>query len=1562
MALVGFQTGAIAYPNVPFYEDFTYTEGANLNGVNGWKIYSSGPGVGVLGSEYHGWQGWPGGAATASNGDGQLAGISLLKTVGDYTAQPGVGWPTSTGLYDKAPVVTVRYLYEPATGFTHAPAPTAWSKYNNMFSNSRWHYETRASYYTMMTSVRFFVKADGRISAYDGHRIKHLTHTPITARTAITVTADYINRTWSLWLGDQQVVTNFALFRTHKNTDMKHDGWFKDYDGLKEFGFIDATTNSATRIDNVRVFEGTRAARTLPFIENFETRTVGGQTITMSPGNLNGQNFWFSNGATVATAAQSTDAASSGVQGAQVSAGKECFQLFLDGRTEVWSDFWMKPMHSGSGDVVVDAGGGDAVFQIDTAGNIRAYNGASASIVATVNPAQWTRFTVQTVYATRTWALLINGVSAVSGLAFRQVETGDSYQEFRVSATGTAVSYVDDISLSLSTPFLKPTVSFQTSFVSVGENASLVTVTAVLDRAYGSQVKVDYQLVAGGSATSGADFVLSNGTLTFAPGETTKSFSFTVVDDPDNEEDESFTLKLVNPVNATLGAITQRTYTIQSDTKDWKNVPFYESFEARANGSLNGQRGWTSHLVDVQGATKYLGAQAALGNRTGSQLAHPFTNEVKRVVSQWRAIPVFAQQPPTPPAGSTFAFYVNASGRIVAYNGSSPVTMGAAVTLVAGQWAYFVVSTDHNTKTWSLKVNGIVLGTGLNFYSSESTSYREFGVVGPVTLDELSIGYDTATPPENLAALALNARVILTWNASQGAQTYNVKRATSPGGTYTTIGNTAATTYTDHTAANNTTYYYTVSAVNGSGEGSPSTAVSGIPRAAVTGVTATSGIGYVNLAWDAFAGATGYIVRRSSSATGPYTDIATPAGSTYSDTAVVNGTVYYYLVAAQTPGYVSTDSAQVVGTPNLRTIFYDSFESPDISGRPERAVPGWKTTLRSGANDPRAGLWDENSTSMVTPFGVQAAYVWNDRMITTTNIFEQVREGVTYTLTFNAAAEFGQGGILYKVELMGGTTVLDSAQAGWTVTTYDFSDRSEKIEFTVPSGHAAIGQPLGIRLRYESGDWHYVIGYDNVRLAADEEAPPVLPSPMTFASAPMANSSISAVMSASPTTSGVTPITYWFENVETAANSGWISGLSWTHTNLKPGASYGYRVKARDVYGNESAWSAVASTTPLDSVVGLPEVGLGGGPSSYQQDAATLRGELLSGGAALAVICWGTTDAGTSGTGAWPNRVTIGAVYSGQAFSTNISGLSQSTTYHYRVYAVNAAGEDWSEAASFTTPGPANVITGTSGGNDSWNTGANWTYGHAPTGTEAAVVQAGVTAKVNNAATLSYSGGLTLGINSTLQVGSGIATGNSNALGSGAIVMNSGSVIISSYGLGTYTFTQPFVLAGNATIWGAISNVNNNTTKTFTGGISGSGRLTYNGANNSTFVISTSNPSWTGGFQSADPENEKHQVKAAANGAFGTGDVKINQNCSLQIQAGLGDAIGNSAALHLTGASSPTFSAKLVLDSNETVNQLWIDGIQQPAGDYNSSETWLNGSGILTVLRGPAVPTLILFR
>ena len=61
----------------------------------------------------------------------------------------------------------------------------------------------------------------------------------------------------------------------------------------------------------------------------------------------------------------------------------------------------------------------------------------------------------------------------------------------------------------------------------------------------------------------------------------------------------------------------------------------------------------------------------------------------------------------------------------------------------------------------------------------------------------------------------------LEWTAN-GAESYNVKRATSPGGPYATIANVKGTSYSDNTVTNGTTYYYVVSAVNQAGESSNS--------------------------------------------------------------------------------------------------------------------------------------------------------------------------------------------------------------------------------------------------------------------------------------------------------------------------------------------------------------------------------------------------------------------------------------------------------------------------------------------------------------------------------------------------------------------------------------------------------------------------------------------------------------------------------------------------------------------------------------------------------------------
>ncbi len=102
--------------------------------------------------------------------------------------------------------------------------------------------------------------------------------------------------------------------------------------------------------------------------------------------------------------------------------------------------------------------------------------------------------------------------------------------------------------------------------------------------------------------------------------------------------------------------------------------------------------------------------------------------------------------------------------------------------------------------------------------------------------------------PTGLSATAGNAQVALSWTVSTGATSYNIKRATVSGGPYTTIATgVSATSYTDTTAANGTTYYYVVSAVNTSGESANSAQVSATPSAP-TGPPAPTG--FFPAQWD----------------------------------------------------------------------------------------------------------------------------------------------------------------------------------------------------------------------------------------------------------------------------------------------------------------------------------------------------------------------------------------------------------------------------------------------------------------------------------------------------------------------------------------------------------------------------------------------------------------------------------------------------------------------------------------------------------------------------------------
>ncbi len=93
------------------------------------------------------------------------------------------------------------------------------------------------------------------------------------------------------------------------------------------------------------------------------------------------------------------------------------------------------------------------------------------------------------------------------------------------------------------------------------------------------------------------------------------------------------------------------------------------------------------------------------------------------------------------------------------------------------------------------------------------------------------------------------------------------------------------------------------------------------PPAVPGGLVATAGVERAALKWTAAADATSYHVKRATTSGGPYTTLATVAGTNYADVGVVGGatviggTTYYYVVSALDMGGESTNSAEASVTP-----------------------------------------------------------------------------------------------------------------------------------------------------------------------------------------------------------------------------------------------------------------------------------------------------------------------------------------------------------------------------------------------------------------------------------------------------------------------------------------------------------------------------------------------------------------------------------------------------------------------------------------------------------------------
>ncbi|HUS28276.1 MAG TPA: Calx-beta domain-containing protein, partial [Kofleriaceae bacterium] len=109
-----------------------------------------------------------------------------------------------------------------------------------------------------------------------------------------------------------------------------------------------------------------------------------------------------------------------------------------------------------------------------------------------------------------------------------------------------------------------PTVEYMATTSSTAESAN-ATITVTLTPVSGRIVTVPYSVTGGTANVADATVVGAPGTVTFMPGQTSRTISVTVMQDTLDEADETVAITLGAPTNATLGTNTVHTLTITDD-------------------------------------------------------------------------------------------------------------------------------------------------------------------------------------------------------------------------------------------------------------------------------------------------------------------------------------------------------------------------------------------------------------------------------------------------------------------------------------------------------------------------------------------------------------------------------------------------------------------------------------------------------------------------------------------------------------------------------------------------------------------------------------------------------------------------------------------------------------------------------------------------------------------------------------------------------------------------------------------------------------------------------------
>jgi hypothetical protein len=205
----------------------------------------------------------------------------------------------------------------------------------------------------------------------------------------------------------------------------------------------------------------------------------------------------------------------------------------------------------------------------------------------------------------------------------------------------TALGYVGDGTTAIEDIAVLPTVQFSALLYSAQEGGN-ATVTVTRTDGGPMSLTVDVSAISG-TAHAGEDFTATTQTLTFAPGETSKTVDVPVTSDNAAEEDEFFVVNLANPsTGGVLGAARAAVVRISANGDLDDEAP--QLRQVLLTGPSRGISGAVIHFSEdmdptsAQNLANYAfaarGGRARMNIELGSAVYDPATRTVQLTASQ----------------------------------------------------------------------------------------------------------------------------------------------------------------------------------------------------------------------------------------------------------------------------------------------------------------------------------------------------------------------------------------------------------------------------------------------------------------------------------------------------------------------------------------------------------------------------------------------------------------------------------------------------------------------------------------------------------------------------------------------------------------------------------------------------------------------------------------------------------------------------------------------------------------------------------------------------------------